>query len=145
MRAITRRAIAAGSISITDDFKFQSKADAVNCFGKNLKTLRQGGCSTGRGDLWLWFPDLDSNDWSNNLRDRGTVITERKNSSDADTYLQKQISDNKTHLVFLRKKIGYSTYYTYQGTFKLDIEESLKENLAVWIRISTCTETYGDA
>ncbi|ACR69468.1 hypothetical protein [Edwardsiella ictaluri] len=144
IKAITKRAISAGHIKVSDHLRFSLKADAVNCFGREIKSLQCGGTFTGRHDFWVWFPDTDNQEWSNEISKCGTKIYERKkgDAAEAKAYLKKQISDNKKHHVFLRSKVGNSTYYTYRGTFQLSIECSLAEKRAVWTRYDTQAETY---
>ena len=144
MKATTRRAIQAGKISLYDKIMFTHKADAVNCFGRDIQVLQQGGTETGRGDFWVWFPDLDSTDWDNKLVGMNTIYERKKGCPvDADNHLQGQLIANKTHHVFLKKKIGNKTGYMYHGTFSLDRDQSRLENRAVWVRVSSDAACYG--
>jgi very-short-patch-repair endonuclease len=137
-----------GYIDLKDKVAFRTAVDACNCFGHNYK---HGGVWKGavshpiEKDTIIWFPHLYENKyWNNNISNDGTEITEIKKVNNKE-HINNDILNNydKKIIVFAHVKDSLNTtLYRFKGVFKLDVEETAKQNIAIYKRIGTYIKTY---
>lgn len=132
-----------GYIDARENVIFKKIVDACNCLGYSYKGIQKGGLPHPvLDDYFIWFPKLYPNDkWENRIISEGNIIYERPvDQEKINKHIKDTIEDSRTkRLVFAKiKGIGYK----FKGVYKVDVEESLRVNYAVYRKISDRAKTY---
>lgn len=138
----TQNHIYKGYLSVYENDYVHTIKDATAIFGAKVKNrgfLWPAAFDVpGKQDEMVWFPSVNSRDWSNVITPDGKMIYEyyKKGEPMRSKHVRLWIKENKKRITFLKMKnaMGLNEYW-FVGVFIIDPEESLKENKCVWRRI----------
>lgn len=153
--------IKAGELNVEESPSFKTIQDIANLFNRypEKKNVYKDGKYIGSqkayfedkpgSDIWVWCPKLSINDddykknpYLNTISDDGNRICELiKDSNVSKQFLDEYTSDDGKSLA---RRIVFAKYkdsigedrYKFRGVFRLNKEESVKENCRVWDKIS---------
>lgn len=134
-----------GKVAVKDDVAFKKISDACNCFGHNYKGCQKAFVKHPIEKKMLWFPKLYENkDWYNSISpDEKEIYELQINNPD---YLKKAIADPRNKLeriVFARVRSNLGdVMYRFKGVYKLNLEKSIEQSRAVYLKVSDECKTY---
>jgi very-short-patch-repair endonuclease len=84
----------------------------------------------------VWLPSVDNKHYSNKL-EGDTIYEYNINDPKRSQHVKTEVAKDETRVTFFREKdaLGFN-YYKFIGVFKLDKEQSEKDNKCVWKRVS---------
>lgn len=132
-----------GHLSVSENEYVKTIDDAAAIFGTKVVHYgyyRPGGFNVpNKKKCIVWFPSVNSRNWSNSLINNGMTIIEyqKTNPSKRAQHVNDVVSKNETRITFFREKdaLGFN-FYKFVGVFQLNREESIKQNKCVWERIA---------
>lgn len=132
-----------GYLSVAENEYVKNIDDAAAIF--NTKAIHKGFLRTagfavpGKKGFLVWLPSVNNRLWDNQLMDNGEKIVEyqKADPKKREAHVDDQIQRNETRITFFREKdaLGFN-FYKFVGVFKIDKDESKKENKCIWKRIS---------
>jgi hypothetical protein len=142
MEETIKKLIEKGSIEVSDDFSFRTKAECASIFGRTYFRIVPGGVphpkEKNKG-LVFWSEEYSGGVWENEMLDDGNTFIEEK-KIDFDGWISKIQKDKDIiRLFFWKSKNGR---YTYKGEFLLDVEDSILKNKKIYRKIGDISPTF---
>jgi len=139
--------IARGSIKISDDISFKTKAECASLFGRNYSHIIRGGVAHPKEEKsqLIFWQEGENDGWENKYfvdeRNEITEFTERRKSRNSEWIIERTGIFNKRreNIIFYKLKGGG---YKFRGIFHIDEEETISSGVIVYKRVSTEATTY---
>ena len=132
-----------GYLRVSDNDYVKSIDDAAAIFktkAKHRGFLRAAGFDVpGVANTIVWCPAKNNKQWSNEFSEDQTIIYEysndpKKKGKHITNHINKK---DETRITFFLEKddLGFN-FYKFVGVFRIDKDESLKQNKCAWTRIA---------
>jgi hypothetical protein len=148
MEEIIEQLIERGSIKVSDEFSFRTKAECASLFGRNYSNIVKGGIPHPKEEKsqMIFWQEGENDEWENKyVEDKNNEIvefTERKKSKNQE-WIKKRLeickSRIKDNIIFYKINGGG---YKFRGIFHIDEEETISSGIIVYKRISSEASTY---
>ena len=139
--------IARGSIEISDDTSFKTKAECASLFGRNYSHIIRGGVAHPKEEKsqLIFWQEGENEGWENgyevNENKEITKFTERRKSRNSEWVIERTgiFNKRKENIIFYKLK---GEGYKFRGIFHIDEEETMSSGVIVYKRVSTEATTY---
>lgn len=136
-----------GYLAVSENEYVKNIDDAAAIFNTRAKHrgyLRAAGFAVpNKENYMVWLPASNNRLWNNQISEDGKFIFEYQKTDEEKR--KKHVSDilknpEENRITFFREKdkLGFN-FYKFVGVFKLNVQETIKQNKCVWER---CAERY---
>jgi hypothetical protein len=148
MEEIIRQLIERGSIKVSDEASFRTKAECASLFGRNYSNILRGGVAHPKEDRsqLIFWQEEENDAWENRytVDEKKEIVefTERRKSKQSEWVTERlEIANSriKNNIIFYKLKGGE---YKFRGIFNIDEEETISSGIIVYKRVSSEASTY---
>lgn len=148
MEETIRQLIERGSIKVSDNISFRTKAECASLFGRNYSNILRGGISHPKEEesQMIFWQEEENDGWENEytFNEKKEIIkfTERRKHKHKEWVSERlKIADTriKNNLIFYKLK---GEEYKFRGVFQIDTEGTISSGLLVYRRVSSEAVTY---
>jgi hypothetical protein len=148
MEKTASQLIERGSIKVSDDVSFRTKAECASLFGKNYSNILTGGVPHPKdkelNGIILW-KEGENDGWENSYTEnrKGEIVgfTELKKVGHkewVEEWAKEELKEDRRIIFYKKEGEGYR----FRGIFLIDFERSIKEGEKFYQRVSTKANTY---
>ncbi len=143
MEETIRQLIERGSIKVSDNIFFKTKAECASLFGKNYLNILKGGIlhPIDKKIRITFWQEGENELWENTHLENpeGEIIefTERRKKEYSE-WVSSWKDKDKTIIFYKKNKEGYK----FRGIFSIDFKRSTEEGRKIWKVISNESRTY---
>ncbi len=147
MEKTTSQLIERGSIKVSDEVSFRTKAECASLFGRNYLHIIPGGVphpKEEKSQLIFW-QEKENDGWENGYTfdefNEISEFTERRKSKHQEWVNERigHLNKRRNNIIFYKLK---GEEYKFRGIFHLDEKETISSGLILYKRISSEAPTY---